>query len=605
MAVHGCHEVRRFHGRLLCFAIVLRIMNAQASDPFCTDRRSFIGFFASLGLSTTLLPGVLWAQRENSPAGQKITKEMLIAAERIAGLSFSNEQRAMMLDGVNSNLGFYEDLREVRLEVSDPPALTFNPVLPGMKFDKRQLPFRPTRAVAGLRPPRIEELAFRSVVELGALFKARRVSSVELTQMYLARLKRYDSVLKCVVTLTEELAMKQARRADAEIAAGRYRGPLHGIPWGAKDLLSAKGYPTTWGAPQYKDRIIDEDASVVTRLNDAGAVLVAKLSTGELAHDDIWFGGMTKNPWDLSQGSGGSSAGPAAATAAGLVGFAIGTETGGSMVEPAVTTGINALRPTYGRVSRHGIMPGAWSFDKVGPMTRYVEDCALVLNAIHGPDGLDPTVVDMPFNWNAGTAATSVRIGYLKPAFDEEHNLSEERGNDFGTLEALRKLGFDPQPVALPNLPITASLLVSWFAEIGSVWDDMIRSGEDRHLTRQDADHIGNLCRMTRTVPAVEAMRANRIRTLIMRGANRIFEKVDVYAAPLSASDSTPPISSQNLQMTNATGHPAITVQTGFTRRGTPTGITFVGKLYGETELLTVAKAYQDATGFHLKHPTL
>ena len=587
------------------FVIVLPTMDPQPPVPALTDRRTFIAFFSSLGLSTTLFPGALWAQREAAPDGQKITKEMLVAAERMAGLSFSDQQRAMMLEGVNRNLGFYEELRNVRLDVSDAPALKFDPILPGMKFDKRQMPFRPTRAVAIARPSRIEDLAFRSVVELAALLKARKVSSVELTEMYLARMKRYDPVLECVVTLTPELAMKQARRADAEIAAGRYLGPLHGIPWGAKDLLSVRGYPTTWGAPQYKDRIIDTDATVVTRLEPAGAVLVAKLSTGELAHADEWFGGTTKNPWDVSQGSGGSSAGPASATAAGLVGFSIGTETGGSMVEPGIKTGVTALRPTYGRVSRHGVMPGAWSFDKVGPMTPSAEDCALVLHAIHGPDKFDPTLADLPFNWNASAVPTRVRLGYLKAAFDEKHTLSEERTNDLATLETLRRLGFDPHPVVLPDLPITATLLISWFAEIGSVWDDMVRSGEDKLLTRQDPDHIGNLGRMTRTVPAVETTRANRIRMLIMRAADRIFDKVDVYAAPFSSADSTPRISAMNLEMTNLTGHPAITVQNGFTKKGTPTGITFVGKLYGETELLTVAKAYQDATGFHLKHPRM
>ena len=423
--------------------------------------------------------------------------------------------------------------------------------------------------------------------------------------MYLTRLKRYDPVLKCVVTFTNELAMRQARRADAEIAAGKYRGHLHGIPWGAKDLIAKKGYRTTWGAAPFKEQMIDHDATVIKRLEEAGAVLIAKLSTGELAYWDEWFGGKTKNPWDTKSGSGGSSAGPASATAAGLVEFAIGTETGSSLVEPAVKCGVTALRPTFGRVSRDGVMPGAWSFDKVGPMCRSVEDCALVLNAIHGSDDLDLTVIDLPFNWNAKTDARKLRIGYLKAAFDEEHSLPEEKVNDIATLETLRKLGFDLKAVRLPDYPIQAAGLIAWFGEIGSVWDELVRSGRDALLESQDTAGVGNLSRMMRTVPAVESFRASRIRTLIMKAAAKIFDEVDVYAAPYSSADYPPPVSSLNLQMTTITGHPAVIVPNGFTRKGTPTGITFIGKLFGEAELLAAAKAYQDATGFHLKHPQL
>ncbi len=579
-------------------------MSIQNPNQLLANRRSFISFFASLGLSSTLFPGVLWSQVQEK-AAQKITREMIVAAEQIAGLHFTDAQREMMLAGVNGNVAFYDELRRVHLDVSVAPPLRFSPILPGMKFDKWHLQFRPTTITALTRPKNLEDVAFWNVIQLAELIKSRRVSSVELTEMYLARLRKYDSVLKCVVTFTDGLAMKQARRADAEIAAGKYRGHLHGIPWGAKDLIAKKGYRTTWGAAPFKEQVIDQDATVLTRLVEAGAVLIAKLSTGELAHDDVWFGGQTKNPWDTKLGSGGSSAGPASATAAGLVGFAIGTETGGSMIEPAINCGVTALRPTFGRVSRYGVMPVAWSFDKVGPMCRSVEDCALVLNAIHGPDDLDLSLIDLPFNWDVTTNATKLRIGYLKAAFEEEHSLSEEKVNDFATLEKLRKLGFNLQAVELPDYPIKATSLVAWFGEIGSVWDEMIRSGQDALLTLQDGDHIGNLCRMTRTVPAVESVRANRIRTLIMQATARIFDNVDVYLAPFSSADSTPPVSDLNLQLTNLTGHPAVTVQNGFTHKGTPTGITFIGKLFGEAELLAVAKAYQDATDFHLQHPKL
>ncbi len=579
-------------------------MSIQNSNQIRFSRRNFIAFFSSLGLSSTLFPGVLWAQVQEK-AAQKITKEMLIVAEQIAGLHFTDAQREMMLAGINENLTFYDEVRRVHLDVSVVPALHFSPILPGMKFNKRNLPFRPTTARALTRPKEIEDLAFCTVIQLAQLVKTRKVSSVELTEMYLSRLKRYDPVLKCVITLTEELAMKQAHRADAEIAAGKYRGHLHGIPWGAKDLLTKKGYRTTWGAAPFKEQMIDQDATVVTRLEKAGAVLVAKLSTGELAHDDVWFGGQTKNPWNTKLGSGGSSAGPASATAAGLVGFSIGTETGGSIIEPATKCGTTALRPTFGRVSRYGAMPGAWSFDKIGPMCRSVEDCALVLKAIHGTDDQDLTVVDLPFNWDANAAATKLRVGYLKAAFDEEHVLKEEAGNDAATMEKLRKIGFDLKAVRLPDYPISAASLIAAFTEIGAVWDEMILSGKDALLTRQDEYHLGNLGRRAYMISAVEAVRANRIRTLIMQSTAQIFEQVDVYVAPFSRTDSTPPVSGINMQLTNFTGHPAVVVQNGFTRDGLPTGITFIGNLYGEAELLLVAKAYQDATNHHLKHPKL
>jgi len=578
-------------------------MTAQNSNQVLSSRRHFLAFFSSLGLSSTLFPGVLWAQVQEK-AAQKITKEMVVAAERIAGLRFTDAQREMMLEGVNGNLTFYEELRRVPLDVSDAPALRFSPILPGMKFDKRRLPFHTSSVSPLSRPKNLEDVAFWSVIQLAELIKTRKVSSVELTKMYLSRLKKYDPILKCVITLTEELAMKQARRADVEIAAGKYRGHLHGIPWGAKDLIAKKGYRTTWGAAPFKEQMIEQDATVIRRLEEAGAVLVAKLSTGELAYWDEWFGGKTKNPWDTKSGSGGSSAGPASATGAGLVGFAIGTETGGSIVEPAIRCGVTALRPTFGRVSRHGVMPGAWSFDKVGPMCRSVEDCAIVLNAIYGIDDLDLSVIDLPFNWDAKADAKKLRIGYLKAAFDEEHSLPEEKVYDFATLEKLRQLGFNTKPIKLPDYPIRATLIAG-ITEIGAVWDELVLSGRDALLEGQDPDGVGNLSRMTRTIPAIEYIRANRIRTLMMQATARIFDEVDVYVAPYSSADSTPPVSNLNLQLTNTTGNPAVIVPNGFTSKGTPTGITFIGKLFGEAELLAVAKAYQDATDFHLKRPKL
>jgi Asp-tRNA(Asn)/Glu-tRNA(Gln) amidotransferase A subunit family amidase len=573
-----------------------------ASNYLPNQRRQFIQYFASMGLSTSLLPGVLWAKLYEKKA-QKITREMLRDAEAISGLHFTDAQREMMLEGVNQNRDIYEELRQIHLDVSVPPAYRFSPILPGMRFDTVRRPFRMSEIGTLKKPSDLESLSFWPVTHLSALLRSRQLSSQELTELYLDRLRRFDGVLKCVVTLTDDLALKQAKQADADIKAGRYRGPLHGIPWGAKDLIAKSGYPTTWGAPPFKQQLIPTDATVVERLDKAGAVLVAKLATGELAHDDVWFGGQTKNPWDTTEGSGGSSAGPGSATAAGLVGFAIGTETGGSMIDPAVRCGVTALRPTFGRVSRNGVMPGAWSFDKVGPMCRSVEDCALVLNSIHGPDGMDLTVVDLPFNWDATLDIKKLRVGYLKSGFQQQRPVHEEQINDEATLGVLRSLGVQPREMDLPKLPINATNLVSAFAEISAVWDEMVRNGQDIQLTRQDPDHIGNLCRTTQIMPAIEYIQANRIRTLLMKAMAEVMANLDVYVAPQSRIDEPSSIH-LNLWLTNLTGHPAVVVPNGFARGDKPTGITFIGNLYDEGKLLALAKAYQDATAFHRKHPS-
>src|SRR5712664_3516155 len=351
---------------------------------FARDRRSFLAYFSSLGLSSTLLPGVLWAKVEEQKP-ERISKEMLRAAASVAGVQFTEQQFDQMLKEVNENLSKYEEIRKVELDNSVAPPLYFNPIVPGMKIERTKRAFRMSEAPKLSRPHNLEEVAFWPATHLAVLIHTKQVSSEELTEMYLGRLKRYNPKLLCAVTITEELAMKQAREADREIAGGHYRGALHGVPYGIKDLAAARDYPTTWGAAPFKNRIIDRDATVVSRLREAGAVLVAKLATGELALDDVWFGGQTKNPWDLSMGSQGSSAGPGSATAAGLVGFSIGTETLGSIVEPSGVCGVTGLRPTFGRVSRHGAMALSWSLDKIGPMCRSVEDCALVLAAIQGP----------------------------------------------------------------------------------------------------------------------------------------------------------------------------------------------------------------------------
>jgi Asp-tRNA(Asn)/Glu-tRNA(Gln) amidotransferase A subunit family amidase len=412
--------------------------------------------------------------------------------------------------------------------------------------------------------------------------------------MYLARLKKYGPRLNCLITLTEDLALAQAKRADEEIASGRYRGSLHGVPYGAKDLLATKGIRTTWGSKPYIDQVPDHDATVIERLEKAGAVLVAKLSMGELAWGDVWFGGKTRNPWNYEQGSSGSSAGSASATAAGLVGFSIGTETWGSIISPSTRCGVTGLRPTYGRVSRAGAMALSWTMDKIGPICRSVEDCALVFAAIAGPDGKELGVVDLPFDWDPASDLRTIRIGYLKKSFEAD---SKTQKNDRAALEVLRSLGIELVPFELPaNLPIQP-LAVILSAESAAAFDELTRSNQDDLMARQERHAWPNAFRVSRFIPAVEYIQANRVRTLLMQEMAEKMRTVDVYVAPSSDDD--------NGLLTNLTGHPAVVVPDGFDEKGSPTSISFIGGLYEEAKTLRVALAYQQATDFHTKHPVL
>jgi len=560
------------------------------------DRRTFVAYFSSVGLGTTLFPGVLWSriQDEEEPV---ITKEMLRDAESVAGLEFTDEERDLMLEGLNNNLESFETLRTVDIPNSVPPALYFNPLSPGSEIETRKRQARRSVVEAEQVPSDLEEVAFWPVTRLAALLESGRVSSVQLTNMYLQRLKTYGPKLECVITLTEDLALEQARRADEEIAAGRYRGPLHGIPWGAKDLMAVKGYKTTWGAMPYREQTIDETATVVKKLEEAGAVLVAKLTLGALAWGDVWYGGTTKNPWNYEQGSSGSSAGSASATAAGLVGFAIGTETWGSIVSPSTRCGNTGLRPTFGRVSRAGAMALSWSMDKIGPICRSVEDCALVFDSIYGPDGLDLSVVDAPFAWDADLDVRKLRVGYLKSAFEQEREEQEEwKRYDEATLELLAEMGVNLVPIELPDLPIGAmSFILS--AEAAAAFDDLTRSGQDDLMVRQIQNAWPNVFRQSRLIPAVEYIQANRFRTIVMEAMKEIMADIDVYVAPSFVGS--------NLLMTNLTGHPCVVLPNGFREDGTPTSISFMGRLFGEAETLALARAYQEATDFHLRRPAL
>ncbi len=558
-------------------------------------RRKFFAYFSTIGISSTLFPKILWAKFQENKE-QKITKAMLREAEQLAGLEFTDAERDLMLEGVNENLETYEKLRAIAIDNSIPPAIQFNPTVPGMSFQRGKQPIKISKIEAPAVPSNLEELAFLPVTHLSQLIKKRKISSVELTTMYLERLKRYDPKLQCVITFTEALALKQAQQADKEIVSGKYRGSLHGIPWGAKDLLATRGYKTTWGATTHKDQMLDYNATVIERLEKAGAVLIAKLTMGELAWGDVWFAGKTKNPWNLEQGSSGSSAGPAAATSAGLVGFAIGTETYGSIVSPSTRCGVTGLRPTFGRVSRHGAMALSWSMDKIGPICRTVEDCALVFDAIYGPDGKDLTVVDLPFNWNANLDVKKLRVGYFKSAFEEERENQQAKANDEAVLDQLRSMGIDLIPIELPDYPIKAMSIIL-DAEAAAAFDDLTRSNRDELLVRQIKNAWPNAFREARMIPAVEYIQANRLRTLVMEAMAKIMSKVDVFVTPSYGGDV--------LLLTNLTGHPAVVVPNGFDEKGSPTSISFIGNLYGEAETLAIAKAYQDVTDFHLKHPKL
>ena len=525
--------------------------------------------------------------------GKRITTKDIAASEKVIGLEFTSKERKMMLDNVRRNLSRFRELRRVSLQNSVPPALLFNPVIPGMDLLKDRKPLKMPEASGIQVPSNFEDLAFYPVTELAQLIKSRKITSTELTQLYIERLKKFGPRLECVITLTEELALAQAKRADKEIASGRYRGPLHGIPWGAKDLLSTKGIKTTWGAMPYKDRIIDVDATVVKRLEEAGAVLVAKLTMGALAWGDVWFDGKTKNPWNPEQGSSGSSAGPAAATAAGLVGFSIGTETWGSIVSPSARCGVTGLRPTFGRVSRYGAMALSWSMDKIGPICRSVEDCSLVFNAIYGPDGKDFTVVNLPFNWDPSLDLKDIRIGYLKKAFARKYR---NKKNDEASLEALRSLGVELVPFDLPELPVNAlSFILN--AEAAAAFDELTRSNRDDMLVRQIKQAWPNTFRQARLIPAVEYIQANRVRTLLIEEMAQKMKGIDVYIAPSFGGN--------NLLLTNLTGHPAVVVPNGFDEKGSPTSISFIGNLFEEAKTLRIAKAFQDVTDFHRKHPDL
>jgi Asp-tRNA(Asn)/Glu-tRNA(Gln) amidotransferase A subunit family amidase len=517
-----------------------------------------------------------------------ITSDSIKEAANIMGLHFSEQEIDSLLPGVSElNKGFSKN-REKDID---------NGVSPAFVFDPRPSGFEAPTGASGLTPSMVKpfiidkaKLPWYSILELAYLIKSKQISSVELTQYFISRIKKYNSSLFCVITVTEELALRQAKKADEEIAAGNYRGLLHGIPYGAKDLLATEGYKTTWGATPYKDQMINENATVIQKLNAAGAVLMAKTSMGALAWGDVWFGGTTKNPWDIESGSSGSSAGSASAVSAGLMPFAIGTETLGSIVSPSTVCGTTGLRPTFGRVSRHGAMALSWTLDKIGPISRTAEDCALVFSVIQGKDNKDLSVQEFPFNYNAALNIKSLKIGYLKSSFDRNYPFKKQ---DSLILALLKKEGINLIPVELPELPYLSPILS---AESAAAFDELTRNNKDDLLVRQIKNAWPNKFRESRFIPAVEYIQANRKRKILMEEMKeKVFSTIDLYLNPSWGGTS--------LTITNYTGHPCIVIPNGFIN-GKPTSITITGNLYQEAQVIALAHFIQSRTEHHRQHPT-
>jgi Asp-tRNA(Asn)/Glu-tRNA(Gln) amidotransferase A subunit family amidase len=616
------------------------------------DRRAFMAYFTSIGLGSTLLPGVLWAQA-NQQQGTPITKEMVAAAEQISGIEFTDEERTAIAQSLGGTRRTIQQLHAAPLNSSVWPSFVFDPLPPGAKMPEiKPLKMVREKVAVMARPTSLDELAYAGVAALSEMVRTRKVKPSELTEMYLGRLKKYDPQLHCVITLTEDRARQQARNLDAEISRGEYRGPLHGIPWGAKDLLAVKGYPTTWGAGLYKEQSFDYDAAVVKRLDDAGAILIAKLTLGALAQGDVWFGERTRNPWAPSEGSSGSSAGPSSATAAGCVAFGIGTETNGSITSPASTCGLSGHRPTFGRVARTGGMTLAWSMDKIGPITRSAEDCALVFSAIQGPDNSDRAVKDVPFNWNATMPLSKLRFAYIEPQLQRTSQTDSTmirppvNDNVKAAIAALESHGAKVKMIPpLPTANQYASLILD--AECGAAFQPDTLTDKVKELeTPRDflsPDPQGRVrgystwagtFRRGQFVPAVEYINAMRARTILMQQYWDVFKDVDVVIMSGAGGPTA-----ENTSVTNLTGTPCITVPTSVAvppqgrggggggrggaagaatdtanrtpapppppRLARPGSIRFLGALYRDDHVLRAAHAFQQATTFHKEKPPL
>jgi Asp-tRNA(Asn)/Glu-tRNA(Gln) amidotransferase A subunit family amidase len=571
------------------------------------DRRRVLKVLSLAGVGSAVFGRALVALAADAP---KITDAMLLEAEWVAGVKLTDEQRRLALDGLNQAEAGYVKLRAVALANATAPAFTLDPT--GGIPTGRTFKATPPRRSGGkhvLPPGSKEDVAFAPVTLQSEWLEHKTLSSTELTKIYLERIEALDPKLHAVITLTSERALKAAAEADTAIAGGRRRGPLHGIPYGAKDLLAVAGYPTTWGSVPFKTQHFESSAAVIGKLDAAGAVLVAKTAVGELAWGDVWFDGMCRNPWKLDQGSSGSSAGSASLTAAGCVGFAIGTETWGSIVSPCTRCGATGLRPTFGRVSRRGAMALSWTMDKIGPIARSVSDCALVFAAIQGRDGLDPYSRNAPFAWPLDRPPSEIKLGYVKALFDADYTewadkdedkrgYEEWKAFDARSLEVLRTLGFQLVPIDLNFSVPVGPLGTILTAEAACAFDALVRDGGVNTMVRQTADAWPNVFRQGEMIPAVEYLRAQRLRSVVAAEMAAIMRTVDAYVVPTYGGD--------NALLTNLTGHPAVVVPNGFrSTDGTPTSITFQGRLDEDDLTLAIAQTYQQATDFHTRRPTM
>ena len=508
-------------------------------------------------------------------------------------LEFTEPEADSMLDDLRDYSRTYKSMHKILPENSIPYPFAFNPAPYGFTVPTKQekinwiIPFNVSL------PANKNDLAFYSIPQLAALIRSKKITSVELTRFFIDRLKKWGDTLECVVTLTEDLALKEAQQADDEIKKGIQKGPLHGIPYGLKDLFAVKGYKTTWGSTPYKDQLVNEDAFVYTKLKAAGAVLCAKLSLGALAYDNRWFGGFTRNPWNLQQGSSGSSAGSAAATAAGLLPFAIGTETWGSIVSPSTRCGTTGLRPTFGTISRSGAMVLCWSLDKAGPICRSADDAAIVYYYINGTDGKDASAIEHAFNYKPKTDIKNLRIAYAENYFSR---LAKD-AIEFKVLDVYRSLGANLQAVNFPDSIVYPFNIMDVIlsAESAAAFDELTRTNRDELIERQDKNFWPNIFRTARFIPAVEYINANRYRYQLIEGMNRFMKDFDVVIVPTFAG--------RQLAITNLSGHPVICMPMGFNQRGLPQSITLIGNLYDEASIVAAAKLYQEKTDHHLKHP--
>ena len=542
-----------------------------------------------------------------------LTSDDIKSAEKLTGVTYTEQERLQILEVLEGQLLATKARRDVSFAQGTSPALRFDPRLPDFSMPTNVAKPR-LKATVGPLPERDEDIAFASLPELAGWIETGVLSSLRLTSIYLARIEALNASLKCFATQTPELALSQAKEMDAALEAGRYLGPLHGIPYGLKDLFDTAGIETAWGAEPYKDRIPDQDATIVRKLREAGAVLLGKTSVGALAYGDLWYGGRTRNPWNLDEGSSGSSAGSASATAAGLCAFSIGTETLGSITSPSERCGATGLRPTFGRVSRHGAMPLCWSLDKVGPICRGVEDTALVLEILNGPDSQDATTISAPFTFNASSDLGQLKLGYLPEAYGDDAT-----DNDFRTLDAIRSLGPSVEEVALPSLPYSALMNIV-FAEAAAAFEDLTLSNRDDLLCWQGSEAWPNIFRTARFLSAVDHVQLDRLRSLVMQALDQMFKEVDVLVGPFS----TGPM----LIASNFTGHPCLHMRAGFDDLPTrpdgslldlqdesedrqskthrvPHGVSLWSGLFDEEKLIAVGLALEETLGVSTARPDL